>query len=337
MADMRYVELGGSGLTVSRVCLGGMGFGVPTPPRPWTVGEEQARDVIAAALDAGINFIDTANCYADGTSEEFIGRALRELGVPRERVVLASKVFYNEGGLSRTAIEREIEGTLRRLGTDYLDLYVIHRFDAATPAEETLEALDDLVRAGKVRAIGASAMYAYQLHNLQDVALANGWTPFSTMQSQYNLLYREDEHEMIPVCRQFGMALTPYSSLAAGRLTRPAWDAPTRRSETDVISRKKFDPMRLRDMAIVERVAELADCHDVPMAAIAVAWLWARGVESPIVGCSRPELVGETCRALEIELTEDERRYLEEPYVPHPLVGVRPHELGELLPSGGDW
>ena len=169
MADMRYVELGSSGLTVSRLCLGGMGFGVPTEPRPWTVGYDETRAVIAAALDAGVNFIDTANCYADGTSEEYIGRALRELGVPRECVVLASKVFYNDGGLSRAAILREIDGTLARLGTDYLDLYVIHRFDAATPMEETLEALDSLVRAGKVRALGASAMYAYQLHNLQDM------------------------------------------------------------------------------------------------------------------------------------------------------------------------
>ena len=332
MADMRYVKLGGSGLTVSRVCLGGMGFGVPTAPRSWTVGYDETRAVIAAATDAGINFIDTANCYADGTSEEFIGRALRELGIPRDRVVLASKVFYNEGGLSRAAIMREIEGTLRRLRTDYLDLYVIHRFDAATPVEETLEARDELVRAGTVRAIGASAMYAYQLHTMQDVALANGWTPFSTMQSQYNLLYREDEHEMIPVCRQFGMALTPYSSLAAGRLARPTWDAPTRRSETDVISQKKFDPMREQDEKVVARVAELAEGHGVPMAAVAVAWLWSRGVESPIVGCSRPGLVGDVARALDVELTEDERAYLEEPYVPHPLVGVRPHELADLLP-----
>ena len=336
MADMRYVRLGGSGLTVSRICLGGMGFGVPTAPRLWTVGYDETRSVIAAATDAGVNFIDTANCYADGTSEEFIGRALRELGIPRDRTVLASKVFYNEGGLSRAAIMREIEGTLRRLRTDYLDLYVIHRFDAATPVEETLEALDELVRAGTVRAIGASAMYAYQLHTMQDVALANGWTPFSTMQSQYNLLYREDEHEMIPVCRQFGMALTPYSSLAAGRLTRPTWDAPTRRSETDEISQKKFDPMREQDERVVARVAELAERHDVPMAAIAVAWLWSRGVESPIVGCSRPELVGDVARALDVELTEEERIYLEEPYVPHALVGVRLHELDELLPRGAE-
>ena len=331
MAEMRYVELGGSGLTVSRLCLGGMSFGVPTPPRPWTVGYDETRSVIAAALDAGINFIDTANCYADGTSEEYIGRALHELGVPRENVVLASKVFYNDGGLSREAIMREIDGTLARLGTDYLDLYVIHRFDAATPIDETLTALDELVRAGRVRAIGASAMYAYQLHNMQSVAAASGLTPFSTMQSQYNLLYREDEHEMIPVCRQFGMALTPYSSLAAGRLTRPSWDASTRRSKTDVISQKKFDPMRSWDEKIVSRVAELAERHSVPMAAIAIAWLWARGVESPIVGCSRPDLVGAACRALDVELTDEERTYLEEPYVAHPLVGVRPHDLAELV------
>ena len=328
MAGMRYVKLGGSDLTVSRICLGGMGFGVPTAPRPWTVGYDETRAVIAAATDAGINFIDTANCYADGTSEEFIGRALRELGIPRDRMVLASKVFYNEGGLSRAAIMREVEGTLRRLQTDYLDLYVIHRFDPATPVEETLEALDELVRAGTVRALGASAMYAYQLHTMQDVALANGWTRFSTMQSQYNLLYREDEHEMIPVCRQFGMALTPYSPLASGHLCRPAWDSASKRSTTDATMRNKYDADRERDMPIVERVAELAEKHDVPMSRIALAWHWARSVEAPIVGCSSPARVDDAVAALDVALTSEEIAYLEEPYVAHELVGpaARPGE-----------
>lgn len=182
---MRYATLGHSGIKVSRICLGGMSFGEPSADfHQWTIGPEETRAVIGRALDAGINFIDTANCYAHGTSEEFIGRALRDLGVPRDQVVLASKVYFNEGRLSRAAIEREIDGTLSRLGTDYLDLYIIHRFDYDTPVEETMEALDALVRAGKVRALGASEMYAYQLHTMQEAALKNGWTPFTSMQCQ---------------------------------------------------------------------------------------------------------------------------------------------------------
>ena len=208
---MQYATLGHSGIRVSKICLGGMSFGKASPDfHQWTIGPEDTKAVIARALDCGVNFIDTANTYAFGTSEEYIGRALRELGIQRDQVVLASKVFFNEGRLSREAINREIDGTLKRLGTDYLDLYIIHRFDYGTPIKETMEALDALVRAGKVRALGASEMYAYQLHNMQVVAEQNGWTTFTSMQCHYNLLYREDEREMIPVCRQFDMALTPH-------------------------------------------------------------------------------------------------------------------------------
>lgn len=211
---MQYTTLGHSGIKVSKLCLGGMSFGEPSPDfHQWTIGPDDTRAVIKRALDTGINFIDTANCYSFGTSEEYICAALRNLGIARESVVLASKVHFNEGGLSADAIKREIEGSLKRLGTDYLDLYIIHRFDYDVPMEETMEALDDLVREGKVRALGASAMYAYQLHNLQIVARDHGWAPFTSMQCHYNLLYREDEREMIPVCRQFDMALTPYSPL----------------------------------------------------------------------------------------------------------------------------
>ena len=207
---MQYTALGHSGIKVSKLCLGGMSFGEPDPGHhQWTIGPDDTRAVIKRALDVGINFIDTANCYASGTSEEYIGAALRDLGIAREDVILASKVHFNEGGLSAAAIKREIEGSLKRLGTDYLDLYIIHRFDYDVPMEETMEALNDLVREGKDRALGASAMYAYQLHNLQIVARDHGWTPFTSMQCHYNLLYREDEREMIPVCRQFDMALTP--------------------------------------------------------------------------------------------------------------------------------
>ncbi|OUO32535.1 aldo/keto reductase [Olsenella sp. An293] len=329
MADMTYTTLVRSGIRIPRLCLGGMSFGKPSADfHQWTIGPDETRAVIARALELGVNFIDTANCYAHGTSEEYIGAALRELGIPRDQVVLASKVFFNEGGLSREAINREIDGTLQRLGTDYLDLYIIHRFDYETPMEETMEALDGLVRAGKVRALGASAMYAYQLHNMQVVAEKNGWTPFTSMQCHYNLLYREDEREMIPVCRQYDMALTPYSPLASGHLCRPTWESDSARSRTDVVVRNKYDADRERDMPIVARVAELAERHGVPMSRIALAWHWARGVEAPIVGCSKPERVDDAVAALDVALTAEEVAYLEEPYVAHELVGpaARPGE-----------
>ncbi len=326
---MQYAKLGHSNIEVSRICLGGMSFGKPSEDfHLWTLDEEGTQAVIKEAFDLGINFIDTANCYAHGTSEEYIGKALRELGIPRDQVVLASKVYFNDGHLSREAINREIEGTLTRLGTDYLDLYIIHRFDYTTPIEETMEALDALVRAGKVRALGASAMYAYQLHNMQIVAEQNGWTKFTSMQGHYNLLYREDEREMIPVCRQFDMALTPYSPLASGHLCRPTWDSDSKRGTTDVIMRNKYDSDKEKDMPIILRVAEVAKNHDVTMSEVALAWHWARGIEAPIVGCSKPERVQSAVAAMDVKLTSEELEYLEEPYVAHELVGpqARPGE-----------
>lgn len=326
---MEYVALGHSGIQVSRVCLGGMSFGVPSADfHQWTIGPDETRAVIARAVELGVNFIDTANGYAHGTSEEYIGAALRELGVARDKVVLASKVYFNEGHLSREAIMREIDGTLSRLGTDYLDLYIIHRFDYDTPIEETMGALDELVRAGKVRALGASEMYAYQLHNMQVCAERNGWTKFTSMQCHYNLLYRESEREMIPVCRQFGMALTPYSPMASGHLCRPTWESSSTRATTDAVLRSKYDATREQDMPIVERVAQIARRHEVPMARVALAWHWARGVEAPIVGCSKPGRVDDAVAALEVRLTPEEVTYLEEPYVAHELVGpvARPGE-----------
>ena len=326
---MEYATLGHSGIKVSKVCLGGMSFGQASPDfHQWTIDAAATREVIARALDAGVNFIDTANCYSFGTSEEYIGDALRRLSVPRDRVVLASKVFFNEGGLSAAAINREIDGTLRRLGTDYLDLYIIHRFDYNTPMEETMQALDGLVRAGKVRALGVSAMYAYQLHNLQLCAERNGFTKFTSMQNHYNLLYREDEREMIPVCRQFNMALTPYSPLASGHLARATWDCESKRSTTDATMRNKYDAARAQDEPIIKRVAEVAAAHGVPMAQVALAWLWARGVESPIVGCSAPRRVDDAVASLDVRLGPEEVAYLDEPYTAHELVGpaARPGE-----------
>ena len=319
---MEYTRLGATDIAIPRLCIGGMSFGKVFPDfHQWVIDQEATQAVIARALELGVNFIDTANVYAHGTSEEFIGASLKNLGIKREDVVLASKVYFNEGHLSRAAIEREIDGTLKRLGTDYLDLYIIHRFDYATPIEETMEALDSLVRAGKVRALGASAMYAYQLHNMQAVADAHGWTRFSSMQNHYNLLYREDERETIPVCRQYGMSLTPYSPLASGHLTRPTWDSDSVRATTDATMRGKYDRERETDMPIIERVAELAGRHGVAMADVALAWHWARGVTAPIVGCSRPSRVDDAVRALNLTLTEEEIAFLEEPYRAHELVG----------------
>lgn len=294
---MKNATLCQTDITIPRLCIGGMSFGKVFPDfHQWVIDQDETQAVIERALELGVNFIDTANTYARGTSEEFIGESLRRLSVPREDVVLASKVYFNDGHLSREALEREIVGTLERLGTDYLDLYIIHRFDYETPMEETMEALDGLVRSGKVRALGASAMYGYQLHNLQVLADQNGWTRFSSMQNHYNLLYREDERELIPVTEQFGMSLTPYSPLASGHLTRPTWDSDSKRSTTDDTMRQKYDRARELDMPVIERVAKVAGDRDVPMADVALAWLWAHGVTAPIVGCSKPSRVDDAVR-----------------------------------------
>ncbi len=330
---MEFTKLGQTDISIPRLCIGGMSFGkVFSDTHQWVIGQDDTQAVIERAIGLGVNFIDTANVYAHGTSEEFIGESLRRMSLPREDVVLASKVYFNEGRLSREAIEREITATLRRLGTDYLDLYIIHRFDYATPMAETLAALDGLVRSGRVRALGASAMYGYQLHNLQALADAHGWTRFSGLQNHYNLLYREDERELIPVAQQYCMSLTPYSPLASGHLTRPTWESDTVRATTDETMRKKYDRGKALDLPVVERVANLAAKHCVPMADVALAWHWARGVAAPIVGCSKPARVDDAVRALQLQLSDVEVAYLEEPYVAHELVGLvaRPDELAAV-------
>ena len=321
---MEYAKLGWSGIEVSKVCLGGMSFGEASPDfHQWTIDQSATQEVIKHALDAGINFIDTANVYAFGTSEEYIGKSLKNLGVKREDVVLASKVHFNEGGLSAEAIEREIEGTLKRLDTDFLDLYIIHRFDYDVSMEETLEALHKLVKAGKVRALGASAMYAYQFHNMQVIAEREGFTKFTSMQNHYNLLYREDERELVPVCKQYDVALTPYSPLASGHLTRVNWDSDSTRSKTDKTMVNKYDLAKAQDEPIIARVKQVADEKGTSMARVALAWLLAIGCTSPIVGCSKPERVDDAVAAVDLKLTEDEIDLLEEPYVAHELVGPK--------------
>ena len=319
---MDYIKLGNSDIEVSRFCLGCMSFGDPASKmHDWTLNPEQSETIIKHALDLGINFIDTANTYSSGTSEEYVGRAIKR-NIARDKVILATKVYFNEGHLSKTAIEREIEGSLRRLGTDYVDLYIIHRFDYSTPIEETMAALHHLVQSGKVRALGASAMYGYQFYNMQLVAKQNGWTPFVSMQNHYNLLYREDERELIPVCKQFNVSLTPYSPLAAGRLSRLEWQTNTLRSKTDKTAVAKYDSTQQIDMNIVKRVNEIAQKYAVTMTQIALAWQFAKGVASPIIGATKTQYLDDAVGALKVSLTKEDIAYLEELYLPHRIVGA---------------
>lgn len=318
---MEYTKIGNTDIEISKLCVGCMSFGKTGTMHDWTLDESATEKVVKHALDLGINFFDTANGYSQGTSEEYLGKALKN-NVPRDKVVIASKVYFNEGRLSKNAILREIDGTLKRLGTDYLDLYIIHRFDYETPIEETMQTLDSLVKAGKVRAIGASAMYGYQFYNMQMTAKDNGWTQFSAMENHYNLLYREDERELIPICRQMNVTLMPYSPLAAGHLARPKWQSDSLRGKTDRVSKGKYDRMEQYDIKIVDRVNELSQKYGCKMSQIAIAWQWTKGVASPIIGATKAEYFDDAAKALEIKLTDEDIAYLEEPYVPHPIVGA---------------
>lgn len=278
--------------------------------------------MVKHALDLGVNFFDTANCYSHGSSEEFLGNALRTLAVKREEVVLASKVYFNDGFLSREAILREIDGTLKRLGTDYLDLYQIHRFDYSTPIEETMEVLHELVKSGKVRAIGASAMYGYQFHNMQVCAEQNGWTKFATLQNHYNLLYREDERELIPVAEQYGVSRIPYSPLASGHLCRKEWNSGSMRSSTDKTMRSKYDHAQANDMEIIARVHELAQRLCVSMTQVALAWHFHRGVAAPIVGATSIKHFDDAVKSVDLVLSDEDVAFIEEPYRAHEVVGA---------------
>ena len=319
---MEYVKLGNTDIEVSKLCVGCMSFGVPSEDfHLWTLGYEDSSAMVKKALDLGINFFDTANVYSHGTSEEFLGRAIKE-HTTRDKVVIATKVYFNEGKLSKQGIITSVDESLKRLGTDYIDLYIIHRFDYDTPIEETMETLDSLVKTGKVRALGASAMYGYQFHNMQLCADQNGWTKFVSMQNHYNLLYREDEREMIPICRQYGVSLTPYSPLAAGRLSRREWKNDSMRSTTDKTAVSKYDSTEAQDRLITARVSEIAEKHGVSMSQIAVAWLWAKGVTSPLIGATKPKYFDDIANAFNVHLTDEDISYLEELYVPHKIVGA---------------
>jgi 1-deoxyxylulose-5-phosphate synthase len=318
-----YVKLGSTGVDVSRICLGTMSFGVPERGgHPWSMGEESARPFLKQAVDAGINFFDTANVYSDGTSEEIVGRALADFA-NRDELVIATKVHGrmhagpNGAGLSRKAILAEIDNSLRRLRTEYVDLYQIHRFDRSVPIEETMEALHDVVKAGKARYIGASSMWAWQFSKAQYTAEAHGWTRFVTMQNHYNLLYREEEREMLPLCRDMGVGVIPWSPLARGRLTRP-WDEATARSETDEFGKRLYHE---QDQVIVERVAEVARARGTEPAQIALAWLVAKGVTAPIVGATKLQHIAAAVAALDVHLEQSEIDRLEEPYEPHRVAG----------------
>lgn len=333
---MNYTTLGKTDIKVSRLCVGCMSYGKPSADfHLWTLEQPETEAMVKQALDLGVNFFDTANCYSHGTSEEYLGQSLHHLGVRREDVVIASKVYFNDGHLSREAIMREIDGTLRRLGTDYLDLYQIHRFDFDHPIEETMAALDELVKSGKVRAIGASAMYGYQFHNMQLCAERNGLTLFSTMQNHYNLLYREDERELMPVCRQYGVSFIPYSPLAGGHLSHAGWLSSSKRSETDKNLRMKYDANKENDLEIIARVEELSRRRGVSMSVIALAWQYAKGVASPIVGATNPAHFRDATKAVDVQLTDEEVAYLEAPYRAHDVVGALKanKSLGDVNPK----
>ncbi|PCE22811.1 alcohol dehydrogenase [Paraburkholderia acidicola] len=326
---MDYVKLGRTGIDVSRLCLGCMSYGAPDRgAHAWSLDEAQARPFIKQALDHGINFFDTANVYSLGTSEEIVGRALKDLA-RRDEIVLATKVFNrmrpgpNGAGLSRKAIMTEIDASLRRLGTDYVDLYQIHRWDYHTPIEETMEALHDVVKAGKARYIGASSMYAWQFSKALHVAEQHGWTRFVTMQNYVNLLYREEEREMLPLCESEGIGVIPWSPLARGRLTRE-WNTSSARSETDEFGRTLYAHTEEADRKVVERVGEIAAARGVPRAQVALAWvLQKKPITAPIVGATKLHHLDDAVAALSLELSGDEIAKLEELYVPHAVAGFK--------------
>lgn len=324
---MEFVKLGNTGMDVSRFCLGCMSFGDTEKwIHKWVLDEENSRPIIKKALELGINFFDTANVYSIGRSEEILGKALKDYA-NRDEVVIATKVHGkmhegpNGAGLSRKAIMSEIDNSLKRLGTDYVDLYIIHRWDYDTPIEETMEALHDIVKAGKTRYIGASAMYAWQFQKALHVAEKHGWTRFVSMQNHYNLIYREEEREMMPLCREEKIGVTPYSPMASGRLIRD-WSETTKRLETDQIARSKYDTTASADKLVVDRVVEIAEKREVLRIHVALAWLLHKApVAAPIIGATKISHLEDAVGALSVKLTPEEIAYLEEPYVPHGIVG----------------
>ena len=320
---MEYTKLGKSDLNVSRLCLGCMSFGELSEGwHEWVLNQEQTDEMIKKALDLGINFFDTANIYGKGSSETFIGNSFKKFVKDRKDIIVATKVYFNEGCLSKEAILREIDLSLKRLQLDYVDLYIIHRWDYDHPIEETMEALNEVVKSGKARYIGCSAMYAYQLLKANMIARQNNWTEFISIQNHYNIIYREDERELEQLIEEEGMSMTPYSPLAAGRVCR-MWDDDTLRSKTDKTAPKKYDDAKEIDLPIVKRIKEVADKMGVSMAQVSLAWLLSRKcVASPIVGCTKITQLEDLVKAVKIKLSDDDVKYLEELYKPHNIVGA---------------
>ncbi len=316
---MEYVYLGKSNLKVSRICLGCMGFGDASGMQNWAVNQQQTNEIVKRALELGINFFDTANCYSNGSSEIFLGNAIKKYA-KREDVVIATKVYFNEGKLSKEAILREVDKSLERLQTNYIDLYIIHRFDYDTPIKETMEALHEVVKQGKVRYIGASAMYAYQFAKMQEIARKYGYTEFVSMQNHYNLIYREEEREMIKLLKEEQVSSTPYSPLAGGRLASH-WNGNSLRSKLDEFAKEKYDSTKDIDMPIVEREIEIANKYNVPQSCVGLAWLLSKEVvASPIVGATKIKHIEDAARAVELKLTEEDVSYLEELYLLHKKI-----------------
>lgn len=327
---MKYVKLGNTGVDVSRICLGMMSFGTPGPENglfPWARTFEDAKPIFKKAVDLGINYFDTANVYQMGSSEEVTGKLIREFGLDRDDIVVATKVDMvmrpnrpNGGGLSRKEIMSEIDKSLTRLGLDYVDLYQIHRPDPNTPFEETMEALHDVVKSGKARYIGASTMYAWQFQKMQNIAEKNGWTKFITMQDQYNLMYREEEREMIPYCIDTKVGIIPWSPLAGGRLTHP-WGTVTERNKIDTVSPMVWDRSLKQDLPIIENLQKMAEKRGISMAQMALAWMLSKPyITAPIVGTTSPKHVEEAVAALDVKLTPEEIAALEAPYTPHAVA-----------------
>jgi 1-deoxyxylulose-5-phosphate synthase len=328
---MEYVNLGKSGLLVSRLCLGCMSYGDPNrPPQAWSLDETASRPFFRLALEAGINFFDTANIYSGGSSEEITGRALKDMA-QRDEIVVATKAFFpwknapNAGFLSRKALLQAIDDSLTRLGMDYVDLYQIHRSDPSTPVEETMEALHDIVKAGKARYIGASSMQAWKFAKMQYAAERNGWTRFISMQPQYNLLYREEEREMLPMCLDQGVGVIPWSPLARGRLTRDWTEGSSSRSQNDAFAQQMYKNAEEHDKEVLKVVGRIAESHGVPRGYVALAWLRSKpAITAPIVGATKPQHLTEAVASLTFQLSNEEIEALEAPYVAHPVDGIIP-------------
>ena len=321
---MEYIKLGKSDLNVSKICLGCMSFGEASSDfHTWTLNQSQTDEIIKRALDLGINFFDTANVYGKGTSEIFIGNSFKKYVKNRSDIIVATKVFFNEGKLSKEAINREIDLSLKRLQMDYIDLYIIHRWDYDHPIEETMEALNELVKKKKVRYIGCSAMFPYQLLKANLIARKNGWAEFISIQNHYNIIYREDEIELAQLLEEEGMVMTPFSPLAAGRVCRMWEDKNSKRSNEDKIAKVKYDSEKDVDMPIIQRIKDVADKLNVTMAQVSMAWLLSKKlVASPVVGCTKISQLEDICKSVSLKLSEDDIKYLEELYKPHFLMGA---------------